>query len=174
MTTRPILSLIVGCVCFMSFACSKTPPETSNSSANSNTAATPVATARTLKALTTFNVEWLSQQIPAEMQAGKPTELTLTLKNPTSETWPAGTGPVTVNIAYHWVTADGKPVVFEGVRTRLPHDIAPGESITLNNVGVLAPPNPGTYRLQVTLVQETIAWLEWKGGKPLTVPVTVR
>ena len=175
MMNRAILSLIVGCFCFMGFACSDTPPETAKSSANSSTPATPAATAKPLKALTAFKVEWLSQQIPSEMQAGKPATLTLTLKNPTSETWPAGTGPVTVNIAYHWLPAQGdKHVVFEGVRTPLPHDIAPGESITLSNVGVLAPPNPGAYRLQMTLVQETIAWFEWQGGKPLTVPVTVR
>jgi hypothetical protein len=159
----------------MSFACGENPPQTANSNVNSNTPATPTATARTLKALTAFNVEWASHQIPSEMQAGKPSVVTLTIKNPTSETWPAGTGPVTVNIAYHWMTADGtKPVVFDGVRTPFPHDIAPGESITVTNIGVLAPPNPGAYRLQMTLVQETISWFEWGGAKPLTVPVTVR
>ena len=173
--TRAILSLIVGGFCFVGFACSNTPPETAKSSANSSTPATPAATARPLKALTAFNAEWLSQQIPSEMQAGQSYTVTLALKNPTSETWPAGTGPVTVNIAYHWLPAQGdKPVVFEGQRTPLPHDIPPGESITLSNVVVLAPPNSGVYRLQMTLVQETISWFEWQGAKPLTVPVTVR
>jgi len=190
MTTRALLSLIVGCVCFVGLACNDTPPEPAtpgaspisasspsagSPSTSSSTPATPAAPARKLKALTAFNVEWLSQKIPSEMQAGKPSVLTVTLKNPTAEAWPAGTGPVTVNVAYHWLPAEGSnPVVFDGVRTPFPHDIAPGETITLDNIGVLAPPTPGKYRLQVSLVQETIAWLEWRGGKPLTVPVTVR
>lgn len=168
MMNRAILLLILGCLFLVGCAGSDT--------ANSNAPVTPApaATSRALKALTAFNVEWLSHQIPSEMQAGESYNVTLALKNPTSETWPAGTGAVTVNIAYHWMTADGtKPVVFEGLRTQLPHDIAPGESITLNNVVVLAPPNPGAYRLQMTLVQETIAWFEWQGAKPLTVAVTV-
>lgn len=177
MINRVTLSLILGCFCLVGYAC--TTPETTKPSANSNAPATqrPAAPAAPPAAISAFGVEWISNQIPSEMQANKQYTVTITLKNPTSATWPArGTAqPGSVDVAYHWLPAQGdKPVVFEGERTGLPHDIAPGESITLSNVLVVPPPNPGAYRLQMTLVQETISWFEGVGAKPLTVPVTVR
>lgn len=179
MINRVTLSLILGCFCLVGYACSGgTTPEATKPGANSNTPATqpPAAPAAPPAALSAYGVEWISNQIPSEMQAGKSYTVTLTIKNPTSATWPArGAGPGSVRIAYHWLPAQGdKPVVAPDERTELPHDIAPGESITLSNVIVAPPPSPGVYRLQMTLVHEQIAWFDGLGVKPLTVPVTVR
>jgi hypothetical protein len=178
MINRVTLSLILGCFCLVGYACSGTTPEATKPGANSNAPATPppAAPAAPLAALSAYGVEWISNQIPSEMQANKQYTVTITIKNPTSATWPArGTGPGSVTIAYHWLPAQGeKAVVFDGERTALPHDIAPGESITLNNVLVVPPPGPGVYRLQMTLVHESISWFEGAGAKPLTLPVTVR
>jgi hypothetical protein len=176
MKNRVTLLLILGCFCLVSYACSGTTPEATKPGANSNAPATPApaAPAAPLAALSAYGVEWISNQIPSEMQAGRSYTVTLTIKNPTSATWPAGgtARPGSVDVAYHWLPAQGdKPVVFEGERTGLPHDIAPGESITLSNVLVVAPPSPGSYRLQMTLVHESITWFD---VKPLTLPVTVR
>lgn len=164
MMNRVVLSLIVGCFCFVGLACSGNPPETTKP---------PAAPPKTLSA---FNVEWISQQIPSEMLVTKIYEVTITLKNPTNVTWPTtGLPPGPVFIAYHWLPAKGdQPVVFDGERSAFPHDISPGETITMDKVRVLAPPNPGAYRLQVSLVQEGITWFDSQGVKSLTVPVTVR
>ncbi len=62
-----------------------------------------------------------------------------------------------VHAAYHWLDADGKTVVFDGMRTRLPFDIEPGDRCRFD-VYVVAPEHPGRYELQVTLVQECVCW----------------
>ena len=175
MLNRVILSLILGCFCCAAYGCGGPAPDNAKTGNSSSAPGTP-PTAAPPAALSAYGVEWISNQIPSEMQADKLYTVTLTIKNPTSATWPArGAGPGSVRIAYHWLPAQGdKPVVSNDERTALPHDIAPGESITLDNVLVAPPLNPGVYRLQMTLVHEQIAWFETQGVKPLTVPVTVR
>lgn len=180
MTTRPILLVTLGCFCFLTFACGDTPPEPAKPAANSTapapapSQAAPAATA--LKPLGSFRVEWVSQQIPTEMEVSKWYDANITLRNPTNAVWPAkGPGVGTVNVAYHWLPAQGdKPVLLDGERTAFPHDIGPGETIKMEKVRVIAPATPGAYRLQISLVQEGVAWFETQGATPITVPVKVR
>ena len=74
-------------------------------------------------------------------------------------------GEVPVHVSYHWLSPDKKnALVFEGARTPLPHDVNPGESITVQSV-VQAPPKPGTYYLQWDLVQERVIWFSFKSGR---------
>jgi hypothetical protein len=40
-------------------------------------------------------------------------------------------------------------------------------------VEVVAPPEPGEYRLQLDLLQELVAWFEDKGAPRLLVPIRV-
>ena len=63
-------------------------------------------------------------------------------------------------------------VVFDGERTPLPRDLEPGNSATLKAV-ILPPKPPGTYTLEITLVQEGVAWFPEKGGAKLSIPVAV-
>ena len=129
--------------------------------------------------LTDFTVDWLDYKISSKMQTSKVYDLTVTLRNASDQTWPStGVGKKTtyaVGLSYHWLAATGDGVVvFEGFRTALPHDIAPGETITLNNVRIVAPPDPGSYRLQITLVQDKVAWFEQQGANTIVLPVTVQ
>ena len=62
--------------------------------------------------------------------------------------------------------------VQDGERTHLPHDVAPGKRVS-TWATIVAPATPGRYRLQLSLVQESIAWLEQVGGTPCELPVTV-
>lgn len=179
MTTRPILSVTLGCLCFLAFACGDTPPAPSQPGANSTAPAPaqpPAAAATPLKALASFRVEWISQQIPTEMQVLHWYDAAITLRNPTNAIWPArGPAVGSVNIAYHWLPAQGdKPVLLDGERTAFPHDIGPGETIKMDKVRIIAPASPGQYRLQISLVQEGVAWFESQGATPITVPVKVR
>ena len=69
--------------------------------------------------------------------------------------------PHPVCLTYHWVdAANGKMVVFEGQRTRLANPLAPGEKATVE-MQIVAPTRSGRYRLQLTVVQESVAW--WDG-----------
>jgi hypothetical protein len=118
-----------------------------------------------------------AQEITADsniekMSVGKIVEIPVRVKNISQETWPAGTVENPVNLAYHWLDSTGKMIVLDGMRTPLPNDLAPGSSVNLQ-AKIQAPDQPGSYTLQLTVVQESVAWFENKGAKTLNMPVTV-
>jgi Wzt C-terminal domain/Sulfotransferase family len=88
-----------------------------------------------------------------------------------SERW-SSLGERCVRISYHWVHADGTIAVFDGDRTLLDRDLLPGESTRLW-VSIRAPDVPGEYVLQLSLVQEAVAWMEEFGSEMLEMRVTV-
>lgn len=71
-----------------------------------------------------------------------------------------------------WLSRRGQLVVMGGRRTVLPHDVQPGETVTLN-AAIQAPDQPGDYTLRVTMVKESVAWFENRGAQPLDLPVKV-
>jgi hypothetical protein len=107
-----------------------------------------------------------------KMVAGTIVEIPVRVKNSSNETWPAGKVKNQVNLSYHWLDSTRKMKVMDGVRTILPVDIAPGNSVDLQ-AKVKAPDRPGSYILQLTAVQETVAWFDKRGAKTLDIPVTV-
>lgn len=162
------------------FLCACGNPNSNTAPASSTQPATaPAPTAGGALPASAYKVEWIDNQIPSEMQAGKDQTITVTFKNAGDAAWPSkATGPAYINqvsVCYHWFLAKGNaPVVWDGIRSPLPHDIAAGETITLNNVHVIAPKDPGSYRLAVTLVHDGVGWFDVKGASPLIVPVSVR
>lgn len=83
----------------------------------------------------------------------------------------AGVRPVM--LAYHWSSAAGKLYDFEGIRTALPHSLAPGESIVLT-AQIRAPQQVGSYRLGWDLVRENGGgWFSQYKVPVGNVPVTV-
>ncbi len=100
------------------------------------------------------------QTLPA-LNAGEVVTVPVTLRNEGPMTWQAERVPV-VSLSYHWRNANEDQnsafyAVFEGVRTSLPHDVGPGQSVTVEAI-VQAPPKPGDYLLEWDLVQERVAW----------------
>ncbi len=77
-----------------------------------------------------------------------------------------------VNLGYHWYNTAGVAVVWDGARTKLPGDLASGQSVNLT-AQVAAPTTPGTYSLRFDLVQEGVAWFSLKGAAPTDFTVTV-
>ena len=77
-----------------------------------------------------------------------------------------GTLPITnsypVELGYHWYTATGTTVLWDGLRTKLPADLLSGQSVQLQ-AQVQAPPDGGAYQLRFDLVQEGVAWFSQKG-----------
>jgi len=117
-----------------------------------------------------FVVAFESHNIAKEMKAGETVLADVTVKNISSATWPSKPNAYdqhAVNLSYHWLTRRGQMVVFDGIRTPLPHDVAPGESVALK-VAIQPPDQPGLYTLEVTLVQEAVAWFPEEGGAKLT------
>ncbi|MCS7464062.1 sulfatase-like hydrolase/transferase [Paenibacillus doosanensis] len=85
-------------------------------------------------------------------------EVKIHLKNTGNITW---TGENHVYLAYHWLDFDGNVIIYDGIRTSLPKDLAPGESVTLL-AKVQTPEKAGFYQLQWDMVQENVTWFSGK------------
>jgi hypothetical protein len=85
-------------------------------------------------------------------------------------TWPSATTDPShpVRVSYHWLDANSKVVIYDGLRTDLPQDLAVGESL-LMRASILAPANPGTYTLVLDLVREDVTWFANRGSPPLQI-----
>jgi hypothetical protein len=69
-------------------------------------------------------------------------------------------------LAYHLYHAGSdQAVVFDGARTLLPRDLAPGDSVELD-ADVMAPKERGKYEVQFDLVQEGVAWFADRKSPP--------
>jgi hypothetical protein len=97
-----------------------------------------------------------------QLPAGTLNSVDVTVRNTGELPWPAG-GANPVRLAYHWFDASGRLVVWDGERTSLPTDLAPGtqnsdgQSATLHAT-VRAPATPGQYFLVFDMVQDGVAW----------------
>lgn len=121
-----------------------------------------------------FQVAFESYTVASEMTSDKMISADITVKNVSPVTWPSkpdSKDRYAVNLSYHWLNQKGETVVFDGLRTPLPRDLKPGESVDLK-AAIEAPARPGRYILEVTLVQEHSAWFPEKNGAKLVLPVT--
>ena len=102
-------------------------------------------------------------------------ELTIRVTNPTRETWPHlgdASGAFSVQLSYRWRTPEGKIVVSDGLRTPLPEDLTPGASAEVI-ARIKTPPEPGHYLLNLSMVQESVAWFSNRQTPPLSIQVAV-
>jgi hypothetical protein len=81
--------------------------------------------------------------------------------------------PAHINLSYHWLDADGKIAVFEGLRTPLVPSIEPGSSETYE-LKVAPPPDPGEYRLRITLIQDGVRWFDELPASPASQDIWLR
>lgn len=113
-----------------------------------------------------YTVGALTPQLPGG-QASVP----VTLRNDGLTTWAAG-GPNPIHLAAHIADATGAVVSWDGPRSVLPNDVAPGQSVTANVI-VNAPLAAGSYTVRVDLVQEGLSWLSAYGVAPAIVALQV-
>jgi hypothetical protein len=125
--------------------------------------------------LSGFKVAFESHKVEAQMKSGETIAADVTIKNVSPVSWPSKPNSKNlhaVNLAYHWLDKKGQMVVFDGERTPLPYDLKPGESLKLK-AAIHPPELPGAYILEITLVQEGVAWFPENGGAKLSLPVDV-
>ena len=103
---------------------------------------------------------------------GVPATLEVRLTNSGTLTWPAA-GPAPVRLAYHWIDAAGRVVIWDGQRTLLPRDILAGESVSVP-LAYTPPAVSGTYTLRIDLVHEGIGWFSGLGVPAHNVTFAVR
>ncbi len=100
------------------------------------------------------------EALPSVFTAGSRPRIAVTLANAGTEGWSKtgdGVGRGHVSLSSRWFDAGGG-MVAEGPRQRLPRDLAPGESVALS-LRLEVPRVPaGSYRLEVSALQEGVAW----------------
>ena len=106
-----------------------------------------------------------------QFTAGQTTTVPVTIRNIGNGTFPT-TSSFPVNLGYHWTTASGANVVWDGARTPLGGDLLTGQSITVSPA-ITAPTAGGSYVLKLDLVQEGVAWFSTKGAATGNLPVTL-
>jgi len=104
------------------------------------------------------------------------TRLEIDVTNTGGFVWPA-TALIkdnrTVMLSYHWETADGESVEFNGRRTSLSCRVAPNKSVRAE-LEVLAPEVPGHYVLAVDVVHEGVRWFDLDARVGVEVLASVR
>ncbi len=121
-----------------------------------------------------YNVEYVAWQVPEEMVVGERARFSVTVRNNSRELWNGeqGSGTRLVSVSYHWLDRFGNMHQFMGPRKILPRNLAPGESITLDNF-VLPPTQPGTYLLELDMAAEGLGWFGAHGKPGPQITVTV-
>ncbi|MFE5324701.1 NBR1-Ig-like domain-containing protein, partial [Paenibacillus sp. NPDC056579] len=76
------------------------------------------------------------------------------LKNTGNITW---TDEKQFHLSYHLLDGQGNVVLFDGLRTHLPKDVAPGESVKVT-AEIQSPQTAGSYQIQWDMVQENVTW----------------
>ncbi len=117
-----------------------------------------------------YNVQWGSHNTPANMAGKETVNVSVSVTNVGTLTWPSG-GANPVYLSYHWYS-EGSVYVWDGLRTPLPGNVAPGESVTLT-ASLKAPAGPSTPVVKWDMVQEGATWFSFNGAPTLDVPVTV-
>jgi len=87
------------------------------------------------------------------------------ITNITNVLWTTA-GPAPVRASVHWYDAAGHVLVWDGPRSELGHDVAPGETVTVT-VALGAPP-AGAVSLAIDLVSEGVRWFGAGAIRPVT------
>lgn len=115
------------------------------------------------------------QRGPLRTQASGHIRLDLTVENLSATRWPAlpaGSGRYGINVANHWVDAQGRVVERDDARQALPHDVPPGATAEVTLL-VTAPDVDGECWIEVDLVQEDVSWFAARGSAPAHVACRV-
>lgn len=120
-----------------------------------------------------YRVEWLNDKFPAKLLAGETVTAALTLRNDGALTWRWGGGNP-FRLGYHYYRNRRRlPMPADrDLRTDIPQDVAPDETITLE-VRIALPQEPGNYTLELDLVQEGVTWFKEQQSPVLTRWLTV-
>ncbi len=97
--------------------------------------------------------------------------LAVTVTNTGNAPW-LTTGANPVNLSYHIFDGAGNTVVWDGKRTGLGANIAPGASTTLS-LAYTSPAASGSYTLAIDLVREGIGWFSDTGSPVARVPLVI-
>jgi hypothetical protein len=123
-----------------------------------------------------FRAELSVTDWPLKFRAKKQAVPLVRIKNVSTATWLArerGGSPHQVSLGNHWLDAAGQTLINDDGRSALLRNLNPGESVELP-LTVNAPASPGSYVLEIDMLQEGVTWFGLAGSKTLKIPVEVR
>ncbi len=103
--------------------------------------------------------------------SGSATTVPIAVTNTSNFTWSAG-GANPIHLSYHWNDGAGNAVAWDGLRTSLPADLAPGATANLQ-ASLVFPSGTGTYTLRWDMVEEGLSWFSGKDVRTYDQPVQV-
>ncbi len=108
----------------------------------------------------------------APVEAGTLQHATIEVENSGSATWRTRGADEGLFLAFHWLDDRGNAIVWDGTRTPLEREVAPGNTLR-QKLALRGPIPPGRYRLAVDLVEEHRFWLAELGNAPYEEDVDV-
>lgn len=120
-----------------------------------------------------YGAEIATVDSPSQVKPGQAIGITITVRNTGDGVWYASSSiSHQVRLGVWFSTSDGRNVTGEPERIALPHDVRPGESVTLQaTVHSPAVLGTGAARLHVGLVKEQCFWFRDKGCVEHVVPL---
>ena len=118
-----------------------------------------------------LSVRWLAVELEPP-RAGALGVARIAIENAGLATWRPLAGSRGVKASYHWLDALGNALLWDGLRTELPHEVAPGGHVELD-LAVRAAMPPGRYRIAFDLVDENRRWFAEVGSFQLEIDVEV-
>jgi glycosyltransferase involved in cell wall biosynthesis len=120
-----------------------------------------------------YAVQYRSYIMPPELKAAQKYEVPVLIRNAGRATWTsAHKDEHGVNLCYHWLTPEGDMLIREGIRTLLPTHLQSGHSAKVS-MALQAPDEPGSYILELDLVQEGVTWFRDVGAVGPKIKVQV-
>jgi len=109
------------------------------------------------------------------LRAGEHYDLAVLVTNESDTVWPArerSGGAFQVSAGNHWLDETGNVLVNDDGRAALLADLQPAQQVELK-LTINAPKKPGSYVLEIDMLQEGVTWFALKGSPTVRVPVTI-
>lgn len=119
-----------------------------------------------------FDASWVSVPAALSGAAREAMSVDITLTNSGTTAWSAG-GADPVRVSYHLFNSDGTLLTWDGARTPLVADVAPGSSVKASPVLYVPDRSGGSFRVEWDLVREGTTWLSGTGATLPTTALTV-
>lgn len=122
-----------------------------------------------------FQADIVCEDAYATLAAGETKDFRFLIKNVSRVEWPcvgSAENNYAVTLQSRWIGPDGRDVAAYEVEKNLPYDIEPGDTVGLT-LSIKAPPEGGTYELEVDLVQKQVARFAERGSTPYKATITV-
>jgi len=113
---------------------------------------------------------------PQHLRVGQSIALRVRATNTSTLPWPVDDTATEANrlrLGDRWHDPQSDAVVLDDGRSPLTFAVLPGKTADLE-LSITAPTQPGTYSLEIDMVQEGVAWFGTRGGTPLRVTIVVQ